>query len=76
MKGRAPLGSVALDSADLTMTKIWSRRRARAMWGGGTCIGSSRWTMGRRVWGTLVGVGSVLRTEGALIFVGLAVAGN
>ena len=70
MKGRALLGSVALDYADLTMTNIWSRRRSRVVWGGRTCIGSSRWTMGIRVWGTPVGVGSVLRTEGAPIFVG------
>jgi hypothetical protein len=33
------------------------------------CVGSSRWVVGRRIWCTPVGVGIVLRIEGALISV-------
>ncbi|KAA8515342.1 hypothetical protein F0562_018428 [Nyssa sinensis] len=69
-KGRAPLGSVALESTDLTVTKIWSGRRSRALWRGGTCSSSSRWTIGREVRGTPASIGIVLRIEGAPIFVG------
>ncbi|XP_028113456.1 uncharacterized protein LOC114311507 [Camellia sinensis] len=65
---------MALESANLTVTKIWSGRRSRVLWGGGTYIGSSRWTLGRRVWCTLVSVGIVLRIEGVPMFVGFPYA--
>jgi hypothetical protein len=35
-KKKASLGCVALESTDLTVTKIWSGRRSKALWSGGT----------------------------------------
>ena len=62
-KGRTSFGSVALNSADLAMTKIWSGRWSWVVVRVGCYISSSRWAWGR-------GVGGVLRIVGAPRFVG------